>query len=57
MTGYGFSPDAIVSTRRGGLFVADLFSDVQNAMMVVPLVMRSYVDVKERGVPIIPQAE
>jgi hypoxanthine phosphoribosyltransferase len=49
----GFRPDVIVGILRGGLFVANLLSDVMDVEDVVPLGIRSYVGVKARGSPIV----
>jgi hypoxanthine phosphoribosyltransferase len=49
----GFRPDVIVGILRGGLFVANLLSDVMDVEDVVPLGIRSYVGVKARGTPIV----
>ncbi|MCS7118416.1 MAG: phosphoribosyltransferase [Thaumarchaeota archaeon] len=51
--GSGFNPDALVGILRGGLFVANLLSDVLNVEDVVPMGIRSYVGVKERRAPIV----
>jgi hypoxanthine phosphoribosyltransferase len=49
----GFRPDVIVGILRGGLFVANLLSDVMDVEDVVPLGIRSYVGVKARGTPVV----
>jgi hypoxanthine phosphoribosyltransferase len=49
----GFRPDVIVGILRGGLFVANLLSDVMDVEDVVPLGIRSYVGVKARGSPVV----
>jgi Predicted phosphoribosyltransferases len=49
----GFRPDVIVGILRGGLFVANLLSDVMDVEEVVPLGIRSYVGVKSRGTPVV----
>jgi hypoxanthine phosphoribosyltransferase len=43
----------IVGILRGGLFVANLLSDVMDVEDVVPLGIRSYVGVKARGTPVV----
>lgn len=53
VTGSGYRPEAIVGILRGGLFVANLLSDVLDVEEVVPLGIRSYVGVKERSAPVV----
>lgn len=49
----GFRPEVIVGILRGGLFVANLLSDVMDVEDVIPLGIRSYVGVKSRGTPVV----